>query len=177
MHGHNLIGRQPKHAYMAPDDRKYQGTDDGYTANSPFVRLLGTPSRVKILDVLLRRHSSWLGADEIATLAGIDQGTFSRNKALLVELNLVHVDESGSKTTYKTNTDHPVVQYFGKAHTGLLEYAPEVIGGTSPTSQAAIRELISLIDRHAEDVESEDDTDDDSVLDAVKEATEVSGNV
>lgn len=161
---------------MPPDDRIVSGPVSDYVENSPFVRLLGTPSRVKILDVLLRRHSSWLSADEISSLAGIDQGTFSRNKDVLMELQLVDRDEDGPRITYKINTDHPVIENFGKGHTELLEYAPQVIEETSPLSQTHIREVISLIESQSNRGD-DDDRDEDIPFAAVQEATRMTGDV
>lgn len=156
---------------MEPDNPTGPGNASVYIEVSPFVRLLGTPSRVKILDVLLRRHSSWLSAEEIADLAGIDQGTFSRNKGVLIELDLLHREDSGQKTTYKVNTEHPFIQLLGKAHTELLEYAPGVIEETSPVSSAGIRELVNLLERRSEENDEEDETDDRESIDLVKAAT------
>lgn len=103
-------------------------TSPTYTDSSPFVRLLSTPGRVKILDVLLRRHSSKLTAGEIAEQAGIDPGTFSRNKDLFLELDIVTTTQDGRQTMYQLNTDSEVVKHFGRAHTELLSHAEAVLG-------------------------------------------------
>lgn len=101
-----------------------------YVENSPFVRLLATPSRVKILDVLLRRHSSWLTAKQISNQAGFDKATFSRNKDLLVESGLVETKEEGRKTLYKINRDDEAVKHLGRAHGALLLRSGAILDNT-----------------------------------------------
>jgi len=117
----------------------------GYTDDSPFVRLLATPSRVKILDVLLRRHASELTASEISEQAGIDEGTFSRNKDLFEELGIVESHEEGRTTYYRLKADSPVAKAFGTAHSELLVQAEELLSKTgrpSPDRVERIREFV-----------------------------------
>lgn len=106
-----------------------------YSDSSPFVRLLSTPGRVKILDVLLRRHTSHLTAGEIADQAGIDEGTFSRNKEIFIDLNIVDTTREGRQTVYQLNTESEVVQHFGQAHTALLAHAETIHDELGPEEQ------------------------------------------
>lgn len=101
-----------------------------YADDSAFVRLLSTKGRVRILDVLLRQHSSELTAAEIVEAANIDEATFSRNKDVLMELDMVTSNENHSPITYTINIDNPIVQVLGRAHTELMRFNPSVVDNT-----------------------------------------------
>lgn len=117
----------------------------GYSDDSPFVRLLATPSRVKILDVLLRRHASELTASEISEQAGIDEGTFSRNKDLFEELGIVTSRKEGHRTYYQLNTDSPIVAAFGTAHSELLVRAQELLAETDRPRSDDVEEMYRFL--------------------------------
>lgn len=117
----------------------------GYSADSPFVRLLATPSRVKILDVLLRRHASELTASEISEQAGIDEGTFSRNKDLFEDLGIVESRKEGRTTYYRLNTDSSIVEGFGNAHSELLAHARALINETDRPDRNDIEQMYRFL--------------------------------
>lgn len=98
-----------------------------YTKGSPFVRLLGTPGRVKILDVFLRKHYQELTPSEVARLADIAPSTFHRNIDYLVEAGIVdQTREIGGATLYQLNKENPVSEIFGKARSSLLDHLQNI---------------------------------------------------
>lgn len=97
-----------------------------FSESSPFVRLLRNPSRVKIVDVLLRRPQSDLTASAICELADIDRSTFSRNKQVFIDMGFVSVDNEGKETVYSLNADSESVKRLGKAHSALLTDADSI---------------------------------------------------
>lgn len=139
--------------------RQHSRTPTTYTENSPFVRLLSTPGRVKILDILLRRHSSQLTASEIAKQAGIDPGTFSRNKDLFIELDIVETREEGRQTIYQLNTDSDVVKHFGRAHTELLAHAEAVLRESDPIDRDHIKQVQEFVSGDSDDDQRDDQSD------------------
>lgn len=93
-----------------------------YSEASPFVRLLATPGRVKILDVFLRKHYKNLTATEVARLGDIDPSTFHRNIDKLTEAGVIEeVREVGGTQLYQLNTENAVAKIFGEARAELLE--------------------------------------------------------
>lgn len=126
-----------------------------YAENSPFVRLLGKPGRVKILDVLLRKHYTDLTASQITDLAGVSPSTFSRNKEELLGLDIIHeAGDVGGTTVYTLNTDSELAQILRDAQTELFEHTSEVkvattrLGGRSKLKnriQARVEEMLEEI--------------------------------
>lgn len=100
-----------------------------YGEDSPFVRLLETPGRVRILDVFLRRFNSELSASDISDL--VSESTFSRNKDVLIELDIIeHVRSEGGKNYYRLNLDSELVELLGQFHTQLIAHTDAIEDGT-----------------------------------------------
>ncbi|WP_132059050.1 ArsR/SmtB family transcription factor [Halorussus amylolyticus] len=105
-------------------DRPGDGT---YTQASPFVRLLKTPSRVKIIDVLLGKHYEELTTQEIADLAGIDRSSVTRNIRVLQDADLVEQSgKVGNAPQYQLNKESEVSKALGKAQASLLSHSQEI---------------------------------------------------
>lgn len=101
--------------------------DESYADGSAFVNLLETPSRVRILDVFLRKHYTELTAAKAADLAGIDPSTFHRNVGVFEDIGVIEkADEVAGAQRYRLNEDNPVAKAFGKAQHELLEHAPQI---------------------------------------------------
>ena len=105
-----------------------------YSEASPFVRLLATPGRVRILDVFLRKHYKELTATEVAKLADINPSTFHRNIDELTETGIIEkAREVGGTQLYQLNTENPAAKIFGEARAELLENlesVPDTVDGT-----------------------------------------------
>lgn len=98
-----------------------------YADASTFVRLLETPSRVRILDVFLRKHYTELTAAKAADLAGIDVSTFHRNVEVFEEMGVIEeAEEVAGAQRYRLNEDSPVAKAFGKAQHELLDHAQKI---------------------------------------------------
>jgi len=94
-----------------------------YTEQSPFVRLLETPGRVKILDIFLRKPQTELSAEDISKLADISRSTFSRNKKVLIKLDLISKVRSESGTEYYSlNQNNEINKILEKAQTELFRH-------------------------------------------------------
>lgn len=126
---------------------------DNYADTSTFVRLLATKGRVRILDVLLRRPASKLTASQISEAAGIDPGTFSRNKDVLIEFDIVKSDKVDGKTYYQIDLENPVVQILGEAHNELMRYAPEYVENTKVSRNDYIGRLMSVEHDSSKEIE------------------------
>jgi len=114
-----------------------------YSDRSPFVRLLETPGRVRILDVFLRKHYTELSASDVANLGNIDKSTFTRNKDVLLELEIiVPSDKEGQQQYYRLNTDSEIVNVLGRAHSELTKFATEVNDKTTIDKADYIGRLI-----------------------------------
>jgi hypothetical protein len=81
---------------------------------------------VKILDTLLRRPSSTLTAEEIAEQAGIDVSSFSRNKDIFIQLQIVKEVGINGQTAYELDTNNEAVKHLGRAHGALLREAQRI---------------------------------------------------
>lgn len=132
-----------------PDDTTELGD---YLGDSPFVRLLATRGRVKILDLFLRRPASEFTSDQIAAAADIDKSTFSRNKRALEALDIIKSRKEGRRSVYELNTDNPVVDILVEAHTELLDYAPDIIERTTIQEEEYIGRMMTVDSAHAEEV-------------------------
>jgi DNA-binding IclR family transcriptional regulator len=100
---------------------------ESYADTSTFVRLLETSSRVRILDVFLRKHYTELTAAEAADLAGIDVSTFHRNVGVFEEMSVIEeAEEVAGAQRYRLKEDSPVAKAFGKAQHELLDHAQKV---------------------------------------------------
>ena len=116
-----------------------------YVAGSPFVELFETAGRARILDVFLRKHYQKLTPSDVAYFAGVDESTFSRNKSLLLEMDVIREAESDDRATaYQLNTQSPIVNALRELQIGLIEYVDEIQGSRL------------TITSHSENGESED---------------------
>lgn len=106
------------------DELEPAGADGSYVEESTLVRLLGTPGKVRIIDVFLGKHYVELSAAQVADLAGIDVSTFHRNVDVLVDLGIVEETRTvGGTQLFSLDTDHPVSKALGRARSELLEHA------------------------------------------------------
>lgn len=109
------------------EDIEYFDADGSYADGSTFVQLLETPSRVRILDVFLRKHYTELTAAKAADLAGIDPSTFHRNIEVFENIGVIEkADEVAGAQRYRLNEDSPVAKAFGKAQHELIDHARKV---------------------------------------------------
>lgn len=98
-----------------------------YSDESPFVRLLGTPGRVRILDAFLTKYMTEMSASDISNLTGVSKSTFSRNKDVLQELDLIEQSSNkGGEQFYKLNLDSSLATLLGDFHTQLLNHSDHV---------------------------------------------------
>lgn len=105
------------------DEKKVRG----YSEGSPFVRLLGKPGRVKLLDVFLRKHYQELTAPEVSDLANVAPSTFHRNIDYLVEIGVIEpTREIGGTQLYKLNIDNQIAKVLGSLRTELLEFTDQI---------------------------------------------------
>jgi DNA-binding IclR family transcriptional regulator len=103
------------------------GADGSYVERSALVALLGSPGKVKLLDVFLGKHYEELSAAQVADLAGIDVSTFHRNVDPFLDVGVVEETRTvGGTQLYRLDTDHPVSKAFGRAQSALLEYAEAI---------------------------------------------------
>lgn len=65
------------------------GAEGSYVEGSTLVRLLGSPSKVRMVDVFLGKHYVELSAAQVADLAGVDVSTFHRNVGVMLDLGIV----------------------------------------------------------------------------------------
>lgn len=92
-----------------------------YVQLSPLVRLLETPTRVKLLDVFLRKHYMPLTAEQLATYTDVNRTTVDRNIEVFLDLDMVEVaDVDREAIHYTLNTDNETVQHFRNAQKSLL---------------------------------------------------------
>lgn len=119
------------------------GTEEHtYGEYSPFVRLLETPGRVRILDVFLRRFESELSASDIAHL--VSESTFSRNKDVLLELGVINqTREVAGKKYYQLNRDSELVKLLGQFHTQLIVHSSDIVDGTDTLQEEYIGSVLA----------------------------------
>lgn len=120
-------------------------TNPSYDHYSPFVRLLGTPGRARILDAFLRKYRTELSAGDVASLTHVSESTFSRNKDVLLELDIIiPTREVGSKQYYQLNLESPIVELLGRFHTQLLDYADYIAERTTISDEEYIGRLMMV---------------------------------
>jgi DNA-binding transcriptional ArsR family regulator len=128
----------------------HESEELGYGEVSPFVRLLGTPGRVQVLDIFLRQPHSELSVSEVAELADISTSTFHRNIDEIQELGIVtEVGERSNTTYYKLNRENPVAKVLGKAYQELNKYQAEVLENTDPDEFDYRKWALKRSQRHA----------------------------
>jgi DNA-binding transcriptional ArsR family regulator len=124
-----------------PMSRK-AGANHRYGEDSPFVRLLGTPGRVRILDVFLRRYETELSANDISHL--VSESTFSRNKDILLELDIIkQTRREGGKQYYALNRDSELVDAIGRFHTQLFDHLDAITERTEIFKEDYVGQLLT----------------------------------
>lgn len=114
-----MPGRESESSGIFPGHPK----PESYSGSSPFVRLLRTESRVRMLDVLLGKHYEELRASEIAELANIDPTTVNRNIDALVAGGLVDKYEAEDGAVYRINHENEAAEAFATARTRLFDHS------------------------------------------------------
>lgn len=110
-----------------------------YSESSPFVKLFETPSRVKIVDVFLRKHYEELTASDVIELAGLSRNSFHRNVDDLEELGVVErAGTVGNTTTYRLNKDSELAKTLAKAHADILRHSTHVFETTDDRIERSI---------------------------------------
>lgn len=90
--------------------------DDSFSHEDTFVELLGSPGRVKILEVFLTHAETTLTAGDIAELADVSESTFSRNVDKFLDLDLVErAGKVGKTSLYTLNTESPLAADLARA--------------------------------------------------------------
>lgn len=143
-----------------------------YSAHSPFVRLLGTKGRVRVLDVFLRKFGTELSATEIAELTNVSESTFSRNKDVLIELDVIEpTRREAGKQYYELNVDSPIVTLLAEFHTKLIEHTDEIDPDAIVTDEDYIGRLVSAaVDSPREEGHDPDTGGDRSATDETRDA-------
>lgn len=141
-----------------------QARSTQYADASPFVKILATPSRVKILDTLLRRHASQLSAKQIAKQAGVSEPAFSRNKDMLLDIGVLQKTQRGRTSYYSVNMDSDIVKHLGKAHTELLKHQRDIAWHANDTDRLLHERLAQWVN-NLENFEDDRDLRDDDSLD------------
>lgn len=96
---------------IATEYREKHIDEDGL---SLFAAALTPRSRTQILDVLVGSGGESLTVAQICERAGIDRGTFTRQKMALLDLGLMGRGEQVSNAkTYRLNRAHPWAQLLG----------------------------------------------------------------
>lgn len=135
---------------MNPDNGG-KSDKSSYAQTSPFVRLLKTEGRVKIIDVFLGKHYKELTTQQIADLADIDRSTVTRNLSVLEETGLIKQSgKTGNAPQYRLNRENEVAKALGKAQAELFSHSEEISHHTSPDDLPFDPEEIELKDQEAE---------------------------
>ena len=122
--------------------------DVRYSDLSPFVELLRTEGRVKILDAFIRKPTTELSSGEVATLADIDPSTFNRNKDTLIELGLIEeIDREGERTKYAINRDKEIVEALASFHLELNRQADTALSELPNSIEAASVAMASALEQ------------------------------
>lgn len=120
------------------------GFHQSRSTQSPFVRLLATPGRVRTLDAFLRKYQTELSAGDVANITDVSESTFSRNKDVLIELDIIERTRSeAGKQYYRLNVDSPLVGLLAEFHTKLIEYTDEINSRTVVTEEDYIGQLMT----------------------------------
>jgi len=101
-----------------------------YVDASPFVRLLETKSRVRMVDVFLGKHYEELTASEVADLADINQSSVSRNIDTLLEIGIIDKVGESTPQRYTLNKSHPVSNSLRDARMALFDHTEEIDSAT-----------------------------------------------
>jgi hypothetical protein len=118
--------------------------DTAFSEGSPFVRLLGTTGRVRIVDAFLNKSHAELSARDVRELTGISESTFSRNKDVLLELDvIVPVESRTGKQFYRLNTDAELVKLLGEFHSRLWQFGDEVNDQLETEAREYIGEILT----------------------------------
>ncbi len=150
------------------------GTNGAYSESSPFVRLFETPSRVKILDLFLRKHYEELTASDVEMLTDVSQSSFHRNIDDLEALGVIeHTGTTGNTNTYRLNKDSDLAKTVASAHADILEHTTHIIDSSQSQATAEIVSSVEeSIERSGPD-HRPDDTNKDEVRQVV--AKEITG--
>lgn len=133
------------------------GADGSYTESSPFVRLFATPSRVKILDLFIRKHYEELTASDVEALADVSRSTFHRNVGELQALGVIEqTGTMGNSKTFQLNKDNELAKTLASSHADILEHATDVL---STTEDPVERALLSAIDESSDGEDTSNDSD------------------
>lgn len=137
-----------------------------YVEASPFVRLFRTESRVRIIDVLLRKHYEPLSTKEIAEYADIDRSSVTRNLPVLKEIAVVlEADKIGNTRRYKINKQSPVAQALAEAQEQLFDHSEDIplteVGFDRPNGETGDSAEATLIDHISSLIRG--DTDDERI--------------
>lgn len=115
-----------------------------FSGGSPFVRLLGTRGRVRILDAFLSKSRAELSAKDVKELTGISESTFSRNKGVLLELDiLIPTGSRDGEQHYRLNTDAELVQLLGEFHSRLWQFGDEMNDKLETETRKYIGEMLT----------------------------------
>ncbi|EMA45131.1 winged helix-turn-helix domain-containing protein [Halobiforma nitratireducens] len=154
---------------MAPG---YESAADGaYSESSPFVRLFATPSRVKILDLFIRKHYEELTASDVEALADVSRSTFHRNVDELEALGVIEqTGTTGNSKTFKLDKDSELAKTLASAHADILEHTTRILDSSQSQATAEIVSSVAdAIERDDRDHRS-DRTDKDEVRQRVTRA-------
>lgn len=92
-----------------------------FTDSSPFVELLGTKTRVEIIDALLRNPELELSASEISDLIGRDRSSFHRHKKVLTDLGILKKTKKEGQKQYYQLERSVLSKYLREAQAALVE--------------------------------------------------------
>lgn len=99
---------------------EYTERDSGYTDNSPFVRVLRTEGRVRIIDAFLPNPEKRLTVSQLKDKTGMSRSALLSNLEELCEAGLIEVgDEIGGTTRYQV-TEHNALPPLREAQLKLL---------------------------------------------------------
>lgn len=148
----------PPASHLLYMSQKDGGGSNPYSDKSPFVRLLETRGRVRILDAFLNKYQTEMSAKDLNELTGVSESTFSRNKDVLLELDILEKSKNeNGKQYYQLNLDSSLVQLLGEFHTRLLEHSDYVSSNTIISEEDYIGKIIST--ESSTDIEQADDTE------------------
>src|SRR5690349_4680826 len=109
----------PHPALQRPDSRGLSMSDSAVTGVAETFRILGDPTRIRILDAL---SAGELCVCDIAGFAGISESAVSHQLRLLRSMRLVKSRRSGRLVIYALD-DHHIIELLRQAHTHVQEKA------------------------------------------------------